>query len=291
MIGTSLALGILTGNPATEADKALLDAAGGPKALLERFRALGVGAIELRSVRPDTPRQITQACAALVLEAGLALTIHATLTDTDARSFYAALDPALKLLPKDHIRVPLTVHPLRTGSEPLDQSGTVRLLRLFADEAERRGLNVALALENCRIHRSGLSIMDCQGVTTTALEADRKNVGVCFDFGHLYSNFLTFPECTPFLPPEPFLRAAVHTHIHGVTGTTHCPLTDESLPLEDYLRHLIGASYGGIYNLELECGRFWRDMPPLEGFETSLDRLTRCLEALGVSADAEPTAP
>ena len=41
MIGTSLALGILTGNPATEADKALLDAAGGPKALLERFRALG----------------------------------------------------------------------------------------------------------------------------------------------------------------------------------------------------------------------------------------------------------
>ena len=176
--------------------------------------------------------------------------------------------------------VPITVHSARTGSETLDRAATVRLLRLWAEYAERRRLNVVLALENNRIHASGLSLVDCDGVASTVRDVNRPNVGVCFDFGHLYSNFLTYPECTPFLPPEGFLRAAAQTHIHGVVGITHYPLLPDSLPLEDYLRCLRAAGYRGIYNLELESGRFWRELDPREGFELSIERLKTCLAEL-----------
>ena len=154
------------------------------------------------------------------------------------------------------------------------------MLRLLSDYACERGLNVVFALENNRIHRSGLSIMDCHGVEATVREADRSNVGVCFDFGHLYSNFLAFPECTPFLPSEWFLKRAVHTHIHGVANTTHYPPTEDNLPLGDYLRHLIAAGYRGVFNLELECGRYWRDIDPREGHEMAVRTLRRHLAAL-----------
>ena len=40
MIGTSLPLGVLTDNPNQEADKRLLDAYGGSRALLAAFRKL-----------------------------------------------------------------------------------------------------------------------------------------------------------------------------------------------------------------------------------------------------------
>ena len=280
MIGTSLSLGVLTDNPNQEADKRLLDAYGGSRGVLRGLRNVGVGAIELRSLRPETPKDVTVACARAVLDEGLALTIHATLAEMNAEAFFAYLSPALDLLPKDHATVPLTVHSARTGSETLDRAATVRLLRAWADYAEKKQLNIALALENNRIHASGLSIVDCDGVNSTVREVNRKNVGTCFDFGHLYSNFLTYPECTPFLPPEGFLRAAVQTHIHGVVGITHYPLLDDSLPLEDYLRHLRAAGYKGIYNLELESGRFWRVIDPRDGFELSVARLRECLEKL-----------
>ena len=280
MIGTSLSLGVLTDNPNQEADKRLLDAYGGSRGVLRGLREAGVGAIELRSLRPETPKDVTAACARAVLDEGLALTIHATLAEMSAEAFFAYLSPALDLLPKDHASVPLTVHSAHTGSETLDRAATVRLLRAWADYAEKKQLNIALALENNRIHASGLSIVDCDGVNSTVREVNRKNVGTCFDFGHLYSNFLTYPECTPFLPPEGFLRAAVQTHIHGVVGITHYPLLNDSLPLEDYLRHLRAAGYKGIYNLELESGRFWRVIDPREGFELSISRLKECLDKL-----------
>ena len=280
MIGTSLPLGVLTDNPNQEADKRLLDAYGGSRALLAAFRELGVGAIELRALRPDTPREVTETCARAVLDAGLCLTIHATLAELSAEAFFAAAMPALALLPRAHPTVPLTVHSARSGSETLDRAATIRLLRLWADYAEARRLNVVLALENNRIHASGLSIVECGGVYSTVREVNRPNVGTCFDFGHLYSNFLTYPECTPFLPPDGFLRRAVQTHIHGVKGITHYPLLEDSLPLEDYLRHLRAAGYRGVYNLELESGRFWREIEPREGFELSIRRLRSCLKKL-----------
>ena len=280
MIGTSLPLGVLTDNPNQEADKRLLDAYGGSRALLRAFRQLGVDAIELRAVRPETPREVTEACARAVLDAGLSLTIHATLAELSAEDFFAEIAPALELLPKDHPAMPVTVHSARTGSETLDRAATIRLLRLWADYAEGEGLGVVLGLENNRIHASGLSIVQCGGVYSTVREVSRRGVGTCFDFGHLYSNFLTYPECTPFLPPDGFLRSAVQTHIHGVKGITHYPLLEGALPLEDYLRHLRAAGYKGIYNLELESGRFWREVEPRDGFELSIHRLKRTLADL-----------
>ena len=280
MIGTSLPLGLLTGSPCCEADKRLIDSYGTPGRLLAAFRERGVSCVELRSVRPNTPLSATAACAEAVLNAGLHLTIHATMTDVSARDFFSVLMPALALLPAGHPVVPLTLHSLRTGDETHDRAATIRLLRAWSDYALEHALPIRFALENNRIHESGLSIVDCYGVASTVRETTRPNVGVCFDFGHLYSNFKSYPECTPFLPPEGFLRAAVHTHIHGLADTTHCPLLAGSLPLEEYVGQLRRTGYRGIYNLELESGRFWRTIEPRTAFELSIDRLRDCLSSL-----------
>ena len=63
MIGTSLPLGVLTQNPACEADKRLLDDYGGIRALLAAFREMGVGAVELRSVKAHADAETLAACA------------------------------------------------------------------------------------------------------------------------------------------------------------------------------------------------------------------------------------
>ena len=76
MIGTSLPLGVLTQNPACEADKRLLDDYGGIRALLAAFREMGVGAVELRSVKAHADAETLAACARAVLDAGLSMTIQ-----------------------------------------------------------------------------------------------------------------------------------------------------------------------------------------------------------------------
>ena len=281
MIGTSLPLGVLTQNPACEADKRLLDDYGGIRAMLAAFREMGVGAVELRSVKAHADAETLAACARAVLDADLAVTIHAALDELPAEAFFENLRPALELLPEGHPIVPLTVHSMKTGDEMRDRAATVRLLSAWGRFAARRRLPVKLALENNRIHRSGLSIVDCDGVISTVREVGLENVGVCFDFGHLYSNFVSYPECTPYLPGDDFLRAAIHTHIHALAHTTHYPLTAGKLPLEEYIGQLNRCGYRGIYNLELECGRFWQEVDPREAFEGSVAALKGCLARYG----------
>lgn len=281
MIGTSLPLGVLTQNPACEADRRLLADYGGIRALLAAFRAMGVGAVELRSVKSHADANMLAACARAVLDADLAVTIHAALDELPAEAFFENLRPALDRLPGGHPIVPLTVHSMKTGDEVRDRAATVRLLSAWGRFAGARRLPVKLALENNRIHRSGLSIVDCDGVISTVREVGLENVGVCFDFGHLYSNFVSYPECTPYLPGDDFLRAAIHTHIHALAHTTHYPLSAGRLPLEDYIRQLRRCGYRGIYNLELECGRFWKAVDPREAFESSIAFLGNCLAQCG----------
>lgn len=273
MIGTSLPLGVLAQEPNCEADALLLKQYGGIRALLAAFRALGVGAIELRSVQAHADAQLLSVCAQTVLDAGLALTVHAALDDMPADMFFENLYPALEKLPRGHYVVPLTLHSIHTGHEMQDRAATVRLLTAWSRFAQDKALPVCLALENNRIHRSGRSLVDCSGVMDSVRAVGSECVGVCFDFGHLYSNYVNYPECTPFLPDDDFLRAAVHTHIHALTHTTHYPLNTGRLPLEEYISVLRRCGYSGIYNLELEGNRFWREIDPRTAFEASITAL------------------
>ena len=61
-------------------------------------------------------------------------------------------------------------------------------------------------------------------------------------------------------------------HIAGTNGKGSV-----SAMLDSILR---AAGYRGIYNLELESGRFWREVEPRDGFELSIDKLKRTLAEL-----------
>ena len=103
--------------------------------------------------------------------------------------------------------------------------------------------------------------------------ADRENVGICFDMGHYAWYTANFTDSPRTLPPQSFLSRVIHTHIHEYAeGTTHFPLEAWREPISLYINAL-GQEYQGIYNVELEPGRFAHRMSAVEGYLLSADTL------------------
>lgn len=261
MIGVSLSLPLLSGNPACEAEKELLDEVGSTEALLRCLKEHGCGSVELRSIVPDTEAELAGQCIRAVSDAGLSRTIHGQLSDLDAETFFRPMLPAFSDEP-----LVITVHSLVTREE------TIAKLIEYHEYAEKHGLSCRFALENNRIKKGGSSVNTAEGVAETVAELDF--MGTCFDFGHRYSDLMNFPEQTVLLPCEAFLKRAIHTHIHGYGTRTHFPLNIGKLPLHDYVSALKNAGYTGRYNLELEPNRYYGQCNILESYLQSLKILT-----------------
>lgn len=282
MIGVSLPLPLLCGTPADAAQQSLHDSYGSPQAMLASLRARGVASIELRGVAQETDPAVALEAAGAVRQAGLHMTIHASLYPAPPEAFFGCIQP---LLPEQaDPPVCLTVHTMRAfGAENRVQS-TAQLAR-WGRYALDHGIPVRFALENNRIGNDPLEVTACPDIAGIVREIDLPNVGVCWDFGHLYSDFQRFPDRTPeMLPPEPFAQRAVHTHIHGVRGQTHFPLLGpEDLPLRAYLEVLRANGYRGILNLELDFYRFHARHDPRDALERSVDCLRRAADDLGLA--------
>ena len=117
---------------------------------------------------------------------------------------------------------------------------------------------VKLALENQRsknISDPGKSFLEIEGMWK---EIDRSNVGICWDMGHCFANYLLDNTLYPIYPHSEFTAAAIHTHIHdlGPDGRTHWIFKENRVPLADFVKRLKAAGYEGVYNLELSFDRF-----------------------------------
>jgi sugar phosphate isomerase/epimerase len=146
------------------------------------------------------------------------------------------------------------------------------------DAAACYQMPVLFALENNRVHSNESSIVTCEGVLSIVEEINLPNVGICWDFGHTYSNYVNFPEVAELTYPEPFIKRVVHTHIHAYEGRTHFPFMGKAaLPLDQYCNQLVQVEYKGIYNLELDIERFYKVYSPRQAFEASILALRRCL--------------
>ena len=78
------------------------------------------------------------------------------------------------------------------------------MLRLLSDYAAERDIDVILALENNRtVQGDNADLVECGGVLKTLHALEMPNVGVCWDFGHLYWDHLAHPDLVPeVMPPE-----------------------------------------------------------------------------------------
>ena len=283
MIGVSLPLGILKDKPATEAQTLLLSQYGGRDKLLEDLKKQGIASVELRSIGPKTLVRDVNECVQAVFDAGLTCTIHGKLANIGSEEFFSNLNTVVSRFPHVLEHLMLTVHsPKDSEDNETNRSSSVKLLSRFGAFALEKQMPVCFALENNRIHSNIPTISTCDGVLSIVEEVGLPNVGICWDFGHVYSNILNFPDAGPEPAlPDPFLSRVVHTHIHAYQGRTHFPFMGEAeLPLFDYCLMLVQAGYAGIFNLELDIERFYRLYSPREAFETSISVLKECLLAL-----------
>lgn len=261
MVGVSLSPRLFWPERQTDCDRKLLAECGGTDGLLRFLRGLGVTQVELRPVEPEEDPQAVLGCAQTIWNAGLKLSVHGAMP-REVGPFAEtcpSLPPLLERAKAYQPQVTVTLHSYVTGQDgdvtpAVDK--TRQLLKLWGSEAGSYGFRLALELNRDK-HNGDPSVTPL-GVLAMLEGTDPNAVGVCFDFGHYYSNVRTCGLDGNSIPEEIFLKRTIHTHIHalGRTGGTHFPLDEAGeLPLDRYVTGLSRAGYQNIYNVELEFAR------------------------------------
>lgn len=301
MIGVSFAPQLFVPQAQGACERRLLEACNGPENLLRSLRALGVTHVELRSPTAQDTAETLLTAARAVWAAGLAVTLHWALPEP-LLPFAESCPAVLPLLEEAKLHQPyvtVTVHSHVTGDETDKRPAaekTNRQLQLWSVDALRYGFRLALELN--RDKKNGDPSVTCEGVLSMLEGLDAQTVGICFDFGHYYSNTRDASQ----LPPQAFLRRVTHTHIHAMeNGVTHYPFGPQAkLPLDAYVQALAGEGYEGIYDLELSFERYPERLPrhalreSLKALKGALYRVQRRVQTgtavLAAQAQAYPAA-
>ncbi len=280
-IGLSLPVSYLAGI----ADKSgvYFSVLGEPELCLEKLKSLGVNSIELRGAGMSTPAKDIHLAARRAWAAGFETTAHSYLPpDPKAGSFnkiYPGLELFVRSLKLSGKSTVLTVHSHGSDEQELSYlfAATAEALKLIDRSINDENLPLKIALEISRQkdkNDPGVSYgtLSCMlGATGSA------NIGLCWDFGHSYSNVLNgFLEK---IPPDDFLKRVIHTHIHDLSAQkkTHWPLGQGRIPLSEFVDALQGAGYSGVYNLELSLARFAGEHNPAGMIEESIKILESAL--------------
>jgi len=235
-----------------------------PHKLLPVLYDRGVRSVEIRAVYynadPDTVLHIFE----LLWAHGFTVTVHGMVRslETAVEDVFAPLAKAIAHLRQDALTV--TIHPLDTDNVPI--------LTALADHIDANGYPVAIALENNRLLPNKQEGNSVALVLDAVRRVNRKNIGICFDFGHYtYYRLKNLPDEPFILPDADFFRYVIHTHIHALRNfTTHFPIDRDILPLREILAGL-DFGYYGIYNLELDFPRLTED--PVDALLCSVDTL------------------
>lgn len=250
MIGVSLPFDWFIHEGDAEVDK---------KTLLQKLKDEGVRSIELRTVRAyHSPEQVLAAAEEL-WSYGFLISVHGEVK-SEGSAVADVFYPLSSILPSlRQPKVNITIHPINADN--------TKMLNSLADYVEEHNYPVTIALENNRLLPDKTEGDSALLVLQAVKEADRKCIGICFDFGHyIYYRTKNHPESSELLPTKEFFERVIHTHIHALNGlTTHFPLDSYYMPLSDIFEAL-SFEYFGIYNLELEFPRF----KGLHGIEESL---------------------
>ena len=270
-VGVSMPPALICGRASSEQQKKLLAAFDGIDGWLSEVRKAGAESIELRTITAEVPQEDVARAVSKVREYGFFMTVHSVLTDEAPEAFWGRMIPVLDAQGS----ITVTVHSVK------DREYTLNLLRRMAEYALTHHPGARLALENNRtIKGDNADLVECGGVLQTVQAAGHENIGVCWDFGHLYWDYLNHPSLVPgVLPPEGYTGCAIHTHIHSVAcGRTHYPLSVGVLPLAEYIGALKQVGYQGVYNFEPAVERWSEDTDMPGEFLRSIEILKSAAE-------------
>ena len=240
--------------------------------ILQALKARGAESIELRTVfLRHNPSEVLRV-AEMLWDHGFSISVHVKAHSAEL-AVSEVFDPLSDLLANlRQERLTLVLHPI--------VGDNVSMLNALADYRDSNGYPVTIALENNRLLPDKSEGDSVALVYDAVCQADRENVGICFDTGH-YAYYLRKNHPTrPFtLPAADFWKRVLHTHIHALDGLkTHFPLGSFELPLQEILDAL-SHKYFGIYNIELDFPR-WKDrIDPQAALLNSVSYLAQSLPA------------
>lgn len=253
MIGVSLPFGWFSDGTDTDS-------------ILKLLKKHGVGSVELRTVRPHHDPQTVLDAANILWNAGFQITVHGSVKLQET-AISEVFDPLQKLLPNlRQEKLNITIHPV--------VGDNAAMLVALSDHILEKGYPVTIALENNRLLPDKTQGDSVALVQAAVEQADRSNIGICFDMGH-YAYYIkkNRPDAPDLLPDKAFWKRVIHTHIHAMKELrTHFPLGAYELPLEAYLDKL-SFEYFGHYNLELDFPRIAAEWTPEAALEQSLPYL------------------
>ncbi|WNC17015.1 sugar phosphate isomerase/epimerase [Brevibacillus brevis] len=294
-IGLSLQSPFFTGKPGAFDSKEWTEHLKKVEHDLDFFQGAGISSIEIRNLLRGADERMYRDVIQLIWERGLQLTVHGHVGGVFSGTSFMEIYPSMRYILRHFHRyqkgITMTLHAFEAseGSRGELHRRTVDLLGEWASMVQAEGLPVQFALEINRRKPKKVDPGDSlDGVFGMVEEAGSPAVGICWDMGHSYSNLLadsgrreTDPPDIPLLdlPPEPFLKQIIHTHIHGLgTGGTHLPLTEKrSLPLEAYVSALRQTGYQGVYNMEFTFSKFDSDRSLHEHLHASIQRMKAAL--------------
>ena len=236
-----------------------------PNVVLPKLREHGVRSIEIRMVPLCADPNDVLRAADILWDFGFNITVHSEVK-TQQSATREALEPLSEVI--SHLRqkeLTITIHPI--------VGDNVAMLISLSDYINEHGYPVRIALENERKMPDRTDGDSLSLVLDAVKRADRDNVGICFDMGHLAWYNETFTDSPNQLPPKEFLARVIHTHIHAcVKGSTHFPLDTWRDPFASYITAL-SSDYSGVYNVELMPKRFAEHFSAMEGYLISADTL------------------
>lgn len=228
---------------------------------LSRLKNEGSSTIELRKVSAGMKAEIIKQALNKITHKGLGFTVHGLLPPTDGQIGTNEGFPLWELVDdirdmQDELIVTLHARIRPEGELTPVIADTITALRRLLEENDKRRAPFRYALE---INKSKAWVdpsFTWEGVDLIVEAVAHPALGICWDFGHSYSNSRT--GLIPEEPPPSFLKKVIHTHIHDIndTGDTHWPLCEENVPVARFCRLLHQAGYRGIYNLEFEPIRY-----------------------------------
>ncbi len=273
-IGLSLPIFYLAG--AAGKSEVYISVFGEPENFLEKLKALGVDSVELRPAGMNPSPEDTHLAARRTWAAGLETTAHSYLPPVlKAGSFnqiYPELEPFVRSLELSGKSTVLTVHSYSSCDMELSClfDRTAETLKVIDRSINDDNLPVAIALEIKRQKDKNNPGVSYGMLSDMLSAADSDNIGLCWDFGHSYSNVLNgFLEK---IPPDNFLKRVIHTHIHDLSAQkkTHWPLGQGRIPLAEFVDALQSSGYSGVYNLELFLEMFAGERDPAGLVEESI---------------------
>ena len=236
------------------------------EAYIDFLQSLGISSIEVRIYNQTRNFSDYEAALSMIQGKGLTTTIHGELSNTVVASRidsdYPSLLPMLEQLNQ---AITMPIHASQGMSDEVNYAArTAQILHTWGNELNQKTHQLQFAVENNRVKNVNDPGNTVQGVLDMVTTINRKDVGICWDMGHYYSNLLSGKEMIPEqFESDPllnlFCQHVVHTHIHGINKEqiTHFPIrTERDLPLQSFVQLLEQNHYKGIYNLELSLERW-----------------------------------